>query len=71
MLAAVLIVIGFVLGLALRWWGLGPTAVFAVWIGRASEVDVVDPWLLGLMYAAVVAIGVGLGVLTRRVLGSG
>jgi hypothetical protein len=64
------LIVGFVLGLLLRWWGLAAAAVVGVWVASTTEVNAVPEWFLGLGYAVCVSIGVALGIVGRRALGS-
>jgi len=48
-----------------RWWALIACVGVGVWIGVTEEVEV-SGWYLGLAYAALSALGVGLGVVLRR-----
>jgi hypothetical protein len=66
MLYLVLVGGGFALGLIVgRWWLLVVPAGLGLWVGLSEEVEV-PGWFLGLAYAALSAVGVGLGVLVRR-----
>ena len=47
-----------------RWWALIACVGVGVWIGVTEEVEV-PGWYLGLGYAALSALGVGLGVVLR------
>jgi hypothetical protein len=62
-----LIVGGLVLGLVFgRWWTLGAAAVAGIWVALVSEVDEVPGWYLGLGYAVLMAVGIAVGVVTRK-----
>lgn len=65
MIVAVTFGVGVVVGLLVgRWWALlAPLGIF-LWIGTSSEVEV-SPWLLGLVYAGIIAAGIAVGVLVR------
>jgi len=66
MLVGVLVGAGFVLGLILgRWWALTAAAVVGVLIAVFEEIEL-EGWFLGLMYAVLAAIGISIGILTRR-----
>ena len=66
MLEAVLIGVGFILGLLVgRWWALVAPVGFGVWVTIVSEVEV-PGWFLGLAYGVIGCVGVGLGVAARR-----
>jgi hypothetical protein len=67
LLPALLLVVGLVLGLVVaRWWALIAPVAFAVYVAIESEVDELPPWLLGVLYGLVGAVGVAAGVLLRR-----
>jgi len=64
-LILILLVVGFLVGLAVgRWWALLAPAGFGVWIAAVTEVEV-PGWYLGLAYGAVAALGTAGGVLVR------
>ena len=57
---------GFVLGLIVgRWWALTAAAVVGVLAAVFEEIEL-EGWFLGLMYAVLTAIGISIGILTRR-----
>ena len=66
MLYLVLVGGGFTVGLLVRrWWALVLPAGLGVWIALESELEV-PGWFLGLVYGALGAAGVGLGILVGR-----
>lgn len=66
MLYLVLVGGGFVAGLLVRrWWALVLPAGLGIWIGLSEEIEV-PGWFLGLVYGALGAAGVGLGILVGR-----
>lgn len=66
MLILILLVAGFVVGLAVgRWWALLAPAGFGAWIAAVTEVEV-PGWYLGAAYGAFAAPGTAGGVLARR-----
>jgi hypothetical protein len=70
-LVPLLLVVGFVIGfIVARWFALTAPAAFGVYVAVASEVDEVPPWVLGLLYGIVAALGVAGGVVVRRRLAS-
>lgn len=59
---------GFILGLLVgRWWALAPAAGFGVWVAIVSEVEV-PGWFLGLWYCVIGCVGIGAGIVVRRVM---
>jgi hypothetical protein len=69
MLVGALVGGGFVLGLIVnRWWALTAAAVVGVLAGVFEEIEL-EGWFLGLVYAVLAAIGVSIGILTRRLAG--
>jgi hypothetical protein len=66
MLVGALVAGGFVLGLILgRWWALIAAAVVGVLAALFEEIEL-EGWFLGLLYAVLAAIGISIGILTRR-----
>ena len=66
MLVGVLVGAGFVLGLIVgRWWALTAAAAVGVLAAVFEEIEL-EGWFLGLMYAVLAAIGISIGILTRR-----
>jgi hypothetical protein len=66
MVIALVIVAGFVLGLAVgRWWALLAAVAAGLWITSATDVEVPD-WFLGLAYATIAAAGISAGIMVRR-----
>ena len=62
-------VAGFVLGLIVgRWWALTAAAAVGVLAAVFEEIEL-EGWFLGLMYAVLAAIGISIGILTRRFVG--
>ena len=60
---------GFALGLIVgRWWALTAAAAVGVLAAVFEEIEL-EGWFLGLMYAVLTAIGISLGILTRRFAG--
>ena len=58
------------IGLAVgRWWALIAAVVFGGWIWAVNEVEV-PSWFLALAYGATAALGIALGVVARRALGT-
>jgi hypothetical protein len=55
-------VLGLLVG---RWWALVAAAGLGVWVAVSEEVEL-DGWFLGLLYALLAAVGIALGILTRR-----
>jgi hypothetical protein len=71
MLYLVLVGGGFFAGLVVgRWWLLVLPACLGLWVALSEEVEV-PGWFLGFAYAALSAVPVALGVLTRRRLARG
>ena len=69
MLVGVLVAAGFALGLIVgRWWALTAAAAVGVLAAIFEEIEL-EGWFLGLMYALLTAIGISLGILTRRFAG--
>jgi hypothetical protein len=68
MALAVVVVVGFALGLAIgRWWTLIAAIAAWMWIWSSTGVDEVPHWFLGLLYGGATAIGIAAGVaLTSR-----
>jgi hypothetical protein len=67
-LGIVLIVGGFVLGLAVgRWWILAAAVAFGLWAGSVEAVEV-SAWVIAIGYGGFAAIGLASGVLFRRLL---
>jgi hypothetical protein len=60
------IVVGFALGVLLRWWALAAAVVFGIWLGSTTDVDEVPGWLLGAGYTLLISLGAALGVVARR-----
>lgn len=68
MLPLVLIVAGFVLGIAIgRWWALLAALAFGLWAGTTEEVEV-SGWVIGVGYGGPAGVGIAAGVGFRRVL---
>lgn len=68
MLPLLLILAGFVFGIALgRWWALLAAVAVGLWIGTTEEVEV-PGWVLGAGYGALSGLGIALGVMVRRLL---
>ena len=68
MLPFVLIVGGFVLGIATgRWWALLAALVVGLWAGMTEEVEV-SGWVMGAYIGGPAAIGIASGVVSRRLL---
>jgi hypothetical protein len=66
MLVGVLVGAGFVLGLVVgRWWALIAAAVVGVLAAVFEEIEL-EGWFLGLVSAVLAAIGISIGILTRR-----
>lgn len=66
MIWAVILALGFVIGVAVgRWWALVIAVAFGAWIWADTDVEV-PHWLLATMYGGIAAIGIGAGVATRR-----
>jgi hypothetical protein len=66
MLVGVLVGAGFVLGLIVgRWWALIAAAVVGVLAAVFEEIEL-EGWFLGLVSAVLAAIGISIGILTRR-----
>ena len=51
-----------------RWWALVAAAGVGVWVALSEEIEL-DGWFLGLGYALLAAVGIALGILTRRYAG--
>jgi hypothetical protein len=59
--------VGAALGLIIgRWWATAAPIGFGIWIALSTEVDEVEPWVLGAAYALCGGIGVATGVVIRR-----
>jgi len=68
MLPLVLIVAGFVVGIAFgRWWALLAAVAIGLWVGMTEEVEV-SGWVLGFGYGLLSGLGVAGGVMARRLL---
>ena len=66
MALAVVVVLGFALGLAIgRWWTLIAAIAAWIWIWSTTGVDEVPHWFLGLLYGGAAAIGIAAGVALR------
>ena len=66
MALAVVVVLGFALGLAIgRWWTLIAAIAAWIWIWSSTGVDEVPHWFLGLLYGGAAAIGIAAGVALR------
>ena len=69
MLVGVLVGAGFLLGLIVgRWWALGAAAAVGIFAAVFEEIEV-EGWFLGLLYAVLAAVGISIGILTRRFAG--
>jgi hypothetical protein len=65
-IALVFFGLGVVIGVAVgRWWALALALGPALWVGIGADVDVPD-WVLGLLYFAITAAGIALGVALRH-----
>jgi hypothetical protein len=58
------LVVGLIVG---RWRRLAAALPIGVWLAFVNEVDEVPGWLLALGYGACAAVGIGAGILLRRV----
>ena len=68
MVPFVLIVAGFVLGIAVgRWWALPAALALGLLVGVTEETEV-SGWVTGAYVALPAAIGIASGVVTRRLL---
>jgi hypothetical protein len=66
MVVAVLIGVGFALGLIVgRWWVILACVGVGAWIGLSEELEI-PGWYLGLVYAALSGLGLAAGILVRR-----
>ena len=71
MVVAVLIGVGFAVGLVVgRWWVILACVGVGAWIGLSEELEV-PGWYLSLVYAALSGLGIAAGVLVRRNLAKG
>jgi hypothetical protein len=63
MALAVVVTLGFALGLVIgRWWTLIAAVAVWIWIWSSTGVDEVPPWFLGLLYGGAATIGIAGGV---------
>ena len=68
MLPFVLIVAGFLLGIALgRWWALLAALALGLWVGMTEEVEVPGS-VIGVYVGGPAALGIASGVVMRRLL---
>ena len=66
MVVAVLVGVGFAVGLVVgRWWVLLACVGVGAWIGLSEELEV-PGWYLSLVYAALSGLRIAAGVLVRR-----
>lgn len=54
--------VGLIVG---RWWALVAAAGLGIWVAVSEEIEL-DGWFLGLLYAVLAALGIAVGILTRR-----